>query len=61
PPDSAPDLLRAAGVDPMRRAQTLSLEEWAAVAEAVASVQAAARDAGGQAHLPKDQRDAAPT
>ena len=28
PPDSAPDLIRSAGIDPMRRAQTLSLEEW---------------------------------
>lgn len=47
PPDSAPDLLRAAGIDPMRRAQTLSLEEWAAVARAVQAAQAAAR--GGRA------------
>jgi 16S rRNA (adenine1518-N6/adenine1519-N6)-dimethyltransferase len=29
PPDSAPGLLTAAGIDPMRRAQSLSLEEWA--------------------------------
>ncbi|MBI2938933.1 MAG: ribosomal RNA small subunit methyltransferase A [Chloroflexi bacterium] len=28
PKDSAPDILRAVGVDPMRRAQTLSLDEW---------------------------------
>jgi 16S rRNA (adenine1518-N6/adenine1519-N6)-dimethyltransferase len=34
PPDSAPDLLRSAGIDPMRRAQTLSLEEWAALTRA---------------------------
>lgn len=45
PPDSAPDLLRSAGIDPMRRAQTLSLAEWAAVSGAVASVQADARTA----------------
>jgi 16S rRNA (adenine1518-N6/adenine1519-N6)-dimethyltransferase len=32
PPDTAPDLLRSAGIDPMRRAQTLSLDEWAALA-----------------------------
>ena len=31
PPDTAPDILRAAGIDPMRRAQSLSLEEWAAL------------------------------
>ena len=29
PPDSALDLLQEAGIDPMRRAQTLSLDEWA--------------------------------
>lgn len=29
PPDTAPDILQHAGIDPMRRAQTLSLEEWA--------------------------------
>jgi 16S rRNA (adenine1518-N6/adenine1519-N6)-dimethyltransferase len=34
PPDSAGDLLRAAGIDPARRAQTLSLEEWAALTRA---------------------------
>lgn len=34
PPDSAPEILRAAGIDPMRRAQTLSLEEWAALTRA---------------------------
>jgi 16S rRNA (adenine1518-N6/adenine1519-N6)-dimethyltransferase len=34
PPDSAPDLLRSAGIDPMRRAQTMSLEEWAALTRA---------------------------
>jgi 16S rRNA (adenine1518-N6/adenine1519-N6)-dimethyltransferase len=45
PPDSAPGLLRSAGVDPMRRAQTLSLDEWAAVARAVQSARAPGRDA----------------
>lgn len=35
PPGSAPELLRAAGIDPTRRAQTLSLEEWAAVDRAI--------------------------
>jgi 16S rRNA (adenine1518-N6/adenine1519-N6)-dimethyltransferase len=44
PPDSAPDLLRAAGIDPMRRAQTLSLEEWAAVDRAVRARRSASRD-----------------
>ena len=29
PKDAAPEILRSAGIDPMRRAQTLSLEEWA--------------------------------
>jgi len=43
PPDAAPDLLRAAGIEPMRRAQTLTLEEWAAVARAVAQAQREAR------------------
>lgn len=32
PPDSVEEALRQAGVDPSRRAQTLSLEEWAGVA-----------------------------
>lgn len=45
PPDSAPEILRSAGIDPMRRAQTLNLEEWAAVAAAVRTAQAEARDA----------------
>ncbi|MGE0541552.1 MAG: hypothetical protein AB7R89_15365, partial [Dehalococcoidia bacterium] len=45
PPESAPDILRSAGIDPMRRAQTLSLPEWAAVAAAVRAAQAGARDA----------------
>jgi 16S rRNA (adenine1518-N6/adenine1519-N6)-dimethyltransferase len=44
PPDSAPDLLRAAGIDPTRRAQTLSLEEWAAVERAVRALRSAPRD-----------------
>jgi 16S rRNA (adenine1518-N6/adenine1519-N6)-dimethyltransferase len=44
PPDSAPGLLRSIGVDPMRRAQTLSLDEWAAVARAVQSARAPGRD-----------------
>jgi 16S rRNA (adenine1518-N6/adenine1519-N6)-dimethyltransferase len=43
PPNSAPDLLRSAGIDPMRRAQTLSLAEWARVAAAVDAVRAQAR------------------
>ncbi len=33
---AADALLRAAGIDPQRRAETLSLEEWAALARAVA-------------------------
>jgi 16S rRNA (adenine1518-N6/adenine1519-N6)-dimethyltransferase len=40
PPDSAPDLIRSAGIDPMRRAQTLSLEEWAALTGAYSSFKA---------------------
>ena len=43
PSDSAPGLLRAAGIDPVRRAQTLSLEEWAAVTRAVQSARDDAR------------------
>jgi 16S rRNA (adenine1518-N6/adenine1519-N6)-dimethyltransferase len=35
PPDSAAALLESAGIDPTRRAQTLSLEEWVAVDRAV--------------------------
>jgi 16S rRNA (adenine1518-N6/adenine1519-N6)-dimethyltransferase len=31
PPGGAPEILRAAGVDPMRRPQTISIEEWARV------------------------------
>lgn len=34
PSGEADPLLRAAGIDPMRRAQTLSLDEWAAVERA---------------------------
>ena len=34
PPDAAPDVLQAAGIDPMRRAQSLSLEEWATLTRA---------------------------
>ena len=34
-PASVTEALRAAGVDPVRRAETLTLPEWAAVAEAV--------------------------
>jgi len=37
---AADALLRAAGVDPQRRAETLSLEEWAALARAVAELRA---------------------
>lgn len=36
PPESAPEILRATGIDPMRRAQSLSLEDWAALARAYA-------------------------
>jgi len=36
PPGAAKEILRAAGVDPSRRAQTLSLEEWAAVTREMA-------------------------
>lgn len=43
PPDTAPQVLRIAGIDPMRRAQTLSLEEWATVAAAVATMQSEAK------------------
>ncbi|MBI2760797.1 MAG: ribosomal RNA small subunit methyltransferase A [Chloroflexi bacterium] len=38
PPDSAPDLLRSAGIDPVRRAQTMSLEEWAALTRAYSAL-----------------------
>jgi 16S rRNA (adenine1518-N6/adenine1519-N6)-dimethyltransferase len=51
PPDSASDLLRSAGIDPTRRAQTLSLAEWAAVDRAVRAVRAAARDASATAPI----------
>ncbi|NJL95258.1 MAG: 16S rRNA (adenine(1518)-N(6)/adenine(1519)-N(6))-dimethyltransferase RsmA, partial [Anaerolineae bacterium] len=33
PNDEATELLSTAGIDPMRRAETLSLEEWAALAQ----------------------------
>ncbi len=33
PPGRAPELLQAAGIDPMRRAQTLSMPEWGALYE----------------------------
>jgi 16S rRNA (adenine1518-N6/adenine1519-N6)-dimethyltransferase len=35
PPDRVADVLARAGVDPRRRAETLSLEEWAAVVKAL--------------------------
>ncbi len=38
PPGAAPDLLRTAGIDPMRRAQTLSLEEWERLARAYSAL-----------------------
>lgn len=44
PPGSAPAVLREAGIDPMRRAQSLSLEEWAAVERAVRAARALARE-----------------
>jgi 16S rRNA (adenine1518-N6/adenine1519-N6)-dimethyltransferase len=34
-PAAVSEALRSAGVDPMRRAETLTLEEWAAVAEGI--------------------------
>lgn len=48
PPDAAIPLLESAGIDPMRRAQTLTLEEWYAVYQAVrrARVEYAAEQAG---------------
>jgi 16S rRNA (adenine1518-N6/adenine1519-N6)-dimethyltransferase len=33
-PDAAAELLERAGIDPRRRAETLSLEEWAALTRA---------------------------
>ena len=35
PPDAAEPLLREAGIDPMRRAQSLTLDEWFSVYQAV--------------------------
>ena len=37
----ARDLLRAADIDPQRRAETLSLAEWARLTQAVAETKAA--------------------
>lgn len=37
PPDSAPDLLRSVDLEPTRRAQTLSIEEWRRLATAYAA------------------------
>ena len=36
PPDAAEPALRAAGIDPMRRAQTLTLDEWAGLTRELA-------------------------
>lgn len=36
PPDAAEPALRAAGIDPMRRAQTLTLDEWATLTRELA-------------------------
>lgn len=43
PPAAAADLLHAADIDPRRRAQTLALPEWAALARALAAADGEAR------------------
>jgi 16S rRNA (adenine1518-N6/adenine1519-N6)-dimethyltransferase len=60
PPDGAPDLLRSAGIEPTRRAQTLSLEEWATVAAAVARLRADARAPQTVGPANDDDDDTAP-
>jgi 16S rRNA (adenine1518-N6/adenine1519-N6)-dimethyltransferase len=59
PPDSAPEVLRAAGIDPMRRAQTLSLDEWATLARAVQAAQDEARTAQQSTSTAERAADAA--
>jgi 16S rRNA A1518/A1519 N6-dimethyltransferase RsmA/KsgA/DIM1 with predicted DNA glycosylase/AP lyase activity len=39
PPVRAAELLEAAGIDPQRRAETLSIEEWAQLAGRLAAVE----------------------
>jgi 16S rRNA (adenine1518-N6/adenine1519-N6)-dimethyltransferase len=47
PPGGADEALGIAGIDPMRRPQTLSIEEWYRVYRAVTSVRAAAKETVG--------------
>jgi 16S rRNA (adenine1518-N6/adenine1519-N6)-dimethyltransferase len=37
--EAATDILEAAGIDPRRRAETLELEEWAAVLRALTQIE----------------------
>ncbi len=50
PPGEAEPLLQEAGIDPMRRAQTLSLAEWKAVYEAYRNARAGWQDAAAPPH-----------
>jgi len=47
PPGEAEPLLKSAGVDPQRRAQTLSLDEWRAISEVYRTARAAWQDRAG--------------
>ena len=49
PPTEAGGLLSAAGIDPRRRPQELSIEEWAALCQARVSVLASPQAGGGRA------------
>lgn len=60
PSESAPAVLAAAGVDSMRRAQSLSLEEWAAVERAVRAARELARAGQGAAGARSDEDRRAP-
>ncbi|MCZ7540327.1 MAG: hypothetical protein M5U29_10500 [Anaerolineae bacterium] len=58
---AADALLRAAGIAPQRRAETLSLEEWAALARAVArTAETTGLRSGLAAELPNSPGDVAP-
>lgn len=49
PPEAATPLLEAAGIDPQRRAQTLSLDEWVALTQAYLQQRAVRRAESRQA------------
>jgi len=54
PPNEAPPLLAAAGIDPSRRAQTLSLDEWAMLTQVYLERRQHWSRSNGTAHMTTD-------